>query len=86
MTFPLPELPEPSRRKFYRATKVRSYRLERGVLLSEAARSAAPPFSLVRASVLERFPEKARAGELERLLRGVDRVAGAGRRNERSTR
>jgi hypothetical protein len=58
---------------------VRAYRLGKGVLLSEGARQAKPPLTLVRASEIERFPEKARPGELERLLSGVDRAAGVRR-------
>jgi hypothetical protein len=54
------------------ASKWRTYRLEKGVLLSVAAMLAG--LSLARASEIERFPERARPGELERLQKGVDRA------------
>jgi hypothetical protein len=79
MSTPFPDLP---RRQFYPQTKVRAYRLGKGVLLSESARQAQPPLTLVRASEIERFPEKARPGELERLLAGVDRAAAEGILND----
>jgi len=66
------EAPIP-RRKFYATTAQREYRLRKAVTLSEAARTAG--LSLYRASEVERFPDRARPGELERLRRAVDLVA-----------
>jgi hypothetical protein len=54
-------------------TAAREYRLRRGVTLMRAAVWAG--MSLFRASVIERFPERARPGETERLRAGVDRAA-----------
>jgi hypothetical protein len=54
-------------------TKWRSYRLSRRIPLIRAAVFA--DLSLARASEIERFPERARAGELERLRAAVDRAA-----------
>lgn len=57
-------------------TPQREYRLGPGVPLSVAALPGG--LSLARASQIERHPERARAGELERLRKGVDRAAAAG--------
>jgi hypothetical protein len=46
------------------------------VLLADAARLSR--LSLYRASEIERFPERARPGELEALRAGVDRAAEGG--------
>jgi len=54
-------------------TPPREYRLRRGVPLVTAAVHADLPPS--RASEIERFPERARPGELERLRMGVDSAA-----------
>jgi hypothetical protein len=60
-------------RAFPHLTEVRAYRLERGVTLAEASHYSG--ISLVRASTLERFPEKARPGELEKLKEATDWAA-----------
>lgn len=65
--FPTPK------RKFYPARPEREFRLRRGITLSEAARLAG--LSLARASEIERFPDRARPGELERLRTAIDRAA-----------
>ena len=59
-------------RSFPKLTKPRAYRLRRAVRLAEAARLAG--LSSARASLVERNPEIARPGELERLRSGVDRA------------
>lgn len=61
------------RRRLPRLTKAREYRLRRGVVLTMAAVYAGIPPT--RASLIERFPERARPGELERLRAAVDRAA-----------
>jgi hypothetical protein len=53
-------------------TEAREYRLRRGITLVEAAVHAG--MSVFRASVIERYPEQARAGELERLRAAVDQA------------
>lgn len=73
MTRPI-EIPSP-KRKFYPASRPREFRLRRGVTLAEAARLAG--LSLARASEIERYPDRARSGELERLRAAVDRAAAA---------
>lgn len=60
-------------RRFEPATEQRIYRLSRGITLMQAAMEGG--FSLARASTIERFPRKARPGELERLKAAVDTVA-----------
>lgn len=58
---------------------LRSERLSRRVALAEAARAAG--MSLNRASIIERQPDVAKPGELDRLRAGVERAAAAaGRR------
>jgi len=61
------------RRRMPPLTKWRSYRLSRRVPLIKAAVLA--DTSLSRASEIERHPERARPGELERLKSAVDRAA-----------
>jgi hypothetical protein len=61
------------RRTMPRLTEARAYRLRLGIPLVKAAVYA--DFSLSRASEIERFPARARPGELERLLEAVDRAA-----------
>ena len=60
-------------RAFPNLTEVRAYRLERGVTLAQVSHYS--EISLVRASTLERFPEKARPGELEKLKEAADWAA-----------
>ena len=60
-------------RQFYRATDVRLYRLSSGVRLADAARAA--DLTLARASEIERFPERARPGELDSLRQAIARLA-----------
>jgi hypothetical protein len=70
----------PSRRT-YPLTDAREYRLRRGVTLMAA--SFYSGISLARASYIERKPEKARPGEIERLHAAVDRAAADGRGGDR---
>jgi hypothetical protein len=60
-------------RRFYPTTPTREYRLRRGVTLASAALAAGLPAN--RASLIERFPERARPGELDLLRAAVDRAA-----------
>lgn len=55
------------------ASELRIYRLQRGVRLVEAALRAG--ISVARASTVERLPESARRGEIERLRQAIDSVA-----------
>jgi len=64
------------RRRMPPMTEPREYRLRRGVPLVNAAVLA--DFSLTRASEIERHPDRARPGELERLRAAVDRAAEEG--------
>ena len=64
------------RRVFPILTEPRRYRLERGITLSLAAFEAGT--SMARASEIERYPERARPGELEALRRAVDTFAARG--------
>jgi ribosomal protein L13E len=57
------------------ASPPRLARLGRGVALSEAARAAG--LTLSRASIIERHPDLAKPGEIDRLLEGVERAAGS---------
>jgi hypothetical protein len=61
------------RRQMPPLTPHREYRLRRRVPLIVAAVHA--QMSLSRASEIERFPNKARPGELERLRKAVDQAA-----------
>ena len=63
-------------------TEAREHRLRQGVTLIEAA--VFGDFTLARASEIERFPERARPGELERLGEAVDQAAMAPSSNESS--
>lgn len=54
-------------------TGPRAYRRTRRVTLLEAALAAG--LSVGRASFIERFPERARFGEVERLKAAIDAVA-----------
>ena len=60
-------------RRFYPIGELRSYRLSRGITLIRVA--VATGISLARASEVERFPERARPGEIDRLKRAVDELA-----------
>jgi hypothetical protein len=64
------------RRTFPILTEPRRYRLERGITLSLAAFEAGT--SMARASEIERYPERARPGELEALRRAADSLAAKG--------
>jgi hypothetical protein len=57
------------------ATELRVERLRAGVLLADAARVA--DMSMKRASIIERYPEQARPGEIERLRAALARVVSA---------
>lgn len=61
-------------RRFFPSTKPREHRLRTGIRLVEAALTAG--ISLTRASQIEREPELARPGELERLRAAVEKLAG----------
>jgi hypothetical protein len=63
-------LPLSNRWRMAPMTRQRAYRLRRGVPLIKA--SVCAELSLVRASDIERHPDRARPGELERLRAGVD--------------
>lgn len=69
------------RRRMVGLTKPREYRLRRGVTLAEAA--VLCEMTLSRASVIERYPQQARPGEIEQLREGVE--AALLRRRERVT-
>jgi hypothetical protein len=60
-------------RTFPRLTALRQHRLERGITLIRAAVAADLP--LTRASLVERNPENARPGEVERLRAAVNSLA-----------
>jgi hypothetical protein len=64
----------PRRRAFPIPTPLRLARLSLGVTLAESARAAG--LTLIRASEVERFPERARPDEIERLRRATERIAG----------
>lgn len=61
------------RRGFYALTDIRIYRLQRCVRLTDAASRAG--INAYRASLIERDPGSARAGEIEALHRAVDEIA-----------
>lgn len=67
------KFPPIRRRKMIPMSEAREYRLRRGVPLHVAAAFA--DVSLNRASEVERHPERARPGELERLRNAVDDAA-----------
>jgi len=67
------QFPPIPRRRMPVMTAPREYRLRRGVPLVKAAVFA--DLSLSRASEIERHPERARPGELERLRNAVDQAA-----------
>ena len=62
-------------------TEPREHRLRHGVPLVKAAVFA--DLSLVRASEIERHPERPRPGELERLRQAVDEIAARERGGEK---
>lgn len=57
-------------RRTYPLTDIREYRMRRGITLMAVAFHSG--LSLARASFIERFPERARPGELDRLRAAVD--------------
>jgi hypothetical protein len=61
-------------------TEPRAHRLRLGIPLIKAAVYA--DLSLARASEIERFPDRARPGELEALREAVDRAAREERREQ----
>jgi hypothetical protein len=61
-------------RRFLPATEFRLERLRVGVPLSETARAAG--LSLARASEIERFPNRARPGEIDRLVKAIRSARG----------
>jgi hypothetical protein len=63
-------MPNNPRSRLSPLTEVRAYRLRFAVPLVQAAYHAG--LSLSRASEIERFPDRARPGELKRLRGGVD--------------
>jgi len=63
-----------TRERLRPATELRVERLRAGVLLADAARFA--DMSMKRASIIERYPEQARPGEIEKLRAALSRVAG----------
>lgn len=60
-------------RKFSPASPVRIVRLQAGITLQDAASEAG--LTLHRASTLERYPERARGGELDRLRKSIETIA-----------
>lgn len=63
----------PTRSRLQPVTEMRVERLRAGVPLYDLARAAG--LSLSRASIAERFPEKAHPGEIEKLRAALSRVA-----------
>lgn len=66
--------PPVARRRMPPMTAPRAYRL--GVRVTLVRASVFADMSLARASEIERHPERARPGELERLRDAVDAAAG----------
>jgi hypothetical protein len=62
--------------RMFPITPVREYRLRKGVTLLEASFRAG--ISLTRASEIERYPDRARPGEIERLKKAVDGSGASG--------
>ncbi|HXI13700.1 MAG TPA: hypothetical protein VNM92_13810 [Thermoanaerobaculia bacterium] len=70
---------KPRTRKFEPATALRLVRLQAGITLQEVATEAGT--TLFRASILERYPERSRSGELDRLHQAISAI---GRRREQA--